>query len=85
MNEVPGFVPVVIVGAGPVSVTAATFLAQYGVDCLVLDRWANVCTRSRVRFTLTTKSAALWAGWVSPSSSRAYRVPRGACSCGTQR
>ena len=35
-------VPVVIVGAGPVGVTAATLLGQYGVDCLVLDRWDGV-------------------------------------------
>jgi 3-(3-hydroxy-phenyl)propionate hydroxylase len=47
MNEIPGFVPVVIVGAGPVGVTAATFLAQYGVDCFVLDRWANVYPQPR--------------------------------------
>lgn len=31
-------VPVVIVGAGPAGVTAATLLGQYGVECLVLDR-----------------------------------------------
>ena len=47
MNDIPGFVPVVIVGAGPVGVTTATFLAQYGVDCLVLDRWANVYPQPR--------------------------------------
>ncbi len=47
MNEVHEFVPVVIVGAGPVGVTTATILAQYGVDCLVLDRWANVYPQPR--------------------------------------
>ena len=36
------FVPVVIVGAGPTGVTAATLLAQYGVECLLLDRWEGV-------------------------------------------
>ncbi|WP_231639393.1 bifunctional 3-(3-hydroxy-phenyl)propionate/3-hydroxycinnamic acid hydroxylase MhpA [Mycobacterium sp. Marseille-P9652] len=47
MNEVHEYVPVVIVGAGPVGVTTATILAQYGVDCLVLDRWANVYPQPR--------------------------------------
>ncbi len=47
MSEVPDFVPVVIVGAGPVGVTAATVLAQYGVDCLLLDRFADVYPRPR--------------------------------------
>jgi 3-(3-hydroxy-phenyl)propionate hydroxylase len=40
-------VPAVIVGAGPTGITAATLLAQYGVDCLVLDRWANVYPQPR--------------------------------------
>ena len=40
-------VPVVIVGAGPTGVTAATLLAQYGVDCLVLDRWPDVYPQPR--------------------------------------
>ncbi|MBX7267418.1 bifunctional 3-(3-hydroxy-phenyl)propionate/3-hydroxycinnamic acid hydroxylase [Micromonospora sp. Llam7] len=35
-------VPVAIVGAGPTGLTAATLLAQYGVGCLVLERWASV-------------------------------------------
>jgi 3-(3-hydroxy-phenyl)propionate hydroxylase len=39
--------PVVIVGAGPVGVTAATLLGQYGVDCLVLDRWDGVYPQPR--------------------------------------
>jgi len=40
-------VPVVIVGAGPVGVTAATLLGQYGVACLVLDRWDGVYPQPR--------------------------------------
>jgi 2-polyprenyl-6-methoxyphenol hydroxylase-like FAD-dependent oxidoreductase len=40
-------VPVVIVGAGPTGVTAATLLAQHGVDCLVLDRWPGVYPQPR--------------------------------------
>jgi 2-polyprenyl-6-methoxyphenol hydroxylase-like FAD-dependent oxidoreductase len=39
--------PVVIVGAGPTGVTAATLLAQYGVDSLVLDRWPGVYQQPR--------------------------------------
>lgn len=40
-------VPVVIVGAGPTGMTAATLLAQYGVPCLVLDRWNDVYPQPR--------------------------------------
>ena len=47
MTGVPDFVPVVIVGAGPTGITAATKLAQYGVDCLVLDRWQDVYVQPR--------------------------------------
>ena len=36
--SVPDFVPVIIIGAGPAGITAATLLAQYGIECLVLDR-----------------------------------------------
>ncbi|MFC4022044.1 bifunctional 3-(3-hydroxy-phenyl)propionate/3-hydroxycinnamic acid hydroxylase [Micromonospora sp. GCM10011542] len=35
-------VPVVIIGAGPTGLTAATLLAQYGVECLVVERWGSV-------------------------------------------
>lgn len=38
---------VVIVGAGPTGVTAATLLAQYGIATTVLDRWADVYPQPR--------------------------------------
>lgn len=47
MTAVPDVVPVVIVGAGPTGVTAATTLARYGVDCLLIDRWPDVYTQPR--------------------------------------
>ncbi|OBK48928.1 3-(3-hydroxyphenyl)propionate hydroxylase [Mycobacterium sp. 1081908.1] len=40
-------VSVVIVGAGPTGVTAATLLAQHGVDSLILDRWPDVYPQPR--------------------------------------
>ncbi|MDX1886287.1 bifunctional 3-(3-hydroxy-phenyl)propionate/3-hydroxycinnamic acid hydroxylase [Mycolicibacterium sp. 120270] len=40
-------IPVVIVGAGPTGITAATLLAQYGVETVVLDRWADVYPQPR--------------------------------------
>jgi 3-(3-hydroxy-phenyl)propionate hydroxylase len=39
--------PVVIVGAGPTGTTAATLLAQFGVGCLLLDRWSAVYPQPR--------------------------------------
>jgi 3-(3-hydroxy-phenyl)propionate hydroxylase len=38
---------VVIVGAGPTGLTAATLLAQYGVECRVVDRWESVYPQPR--------------------------------------
>ncbi|PWU47332.1 3-(3-hydroxyphenyl)propionate hydroxylase [Micromonospora globispora] len=40
-------IPVVIVGAGPTGLTAATLLAQYGVECLILERWESVYPQPR--------------------------------------
>ena len=40
-------VPVVVIGAGPTGVTVATLLADYGISCLVLDRWESVYPQPR--------------------------------------
>jgi thioredoxin reductase len=80
----PKSVPVVIVGAGPTGVTAATLLAQYGVQCVVLERW-NTSTHSRVQYTLTTKSAASWRESVSTTNSPPFRARPWAFGCLTQR
>jgi 3-(3-hydroxy-phenyl)propionate hydroxylase len=40
-------VPVIVVGAGPTGVTAATLLADHGVPTLVLDRWESVYPQPR--------------------------------------
>lgn len=39
--------PVVIIGAGPTGLTAATLLAQQGIECLVLDRWKTIYPQPR--------------------------------------
>ena len=40
--SLPDFVPVIIIGAGPTGITAATMLGQYGISCLLLDRHETV-------------------------------------------
>jgi 3-(3-hydroxy-phenyl)propionate hydroxylase len=46
-SSVAGHVPVAIVGAGPTGITAATLLAQFGVQSLILDRWPGVYPQPR--------------------------------------
>ena len=38
----PDYVPVIVIGAGPTGMTAATMLAQQGIECLLLDRHETV-------------------------------------------
>ncbi len=45
-QDVP-HVPVIVIGAGPTGATVATLLAQYGVECLILDRWSQVYPQPR--------------------------------------
>ncbi|MEV6391107.1 bifunctional 3-(3-hydroxy-phenyl)propionate/3-hydroxycinnamic acid hydroxylase [Nocardia xishanensis] len=40
-------IPVVLVGAGPSGLTAATLLAQYGIESLILERWEGVYPQPR--------------------------------------
>ena len=40
-------IPVVIIGAGPTGLTAATLLAQHHIPCLVLDRWDSIYPQPR--------------------------------------
>lgn len=40
-------VPVLVIGAGPTGITAATLLAQYGIQCLVLDRYSSAYPQPR--------------------------------------
>jgi 3-(3-hydroxy-phenyl)propionate hydroxylase len=40
--SLPDFVPVIVIGAGPTGMTAATMLAQQGISCLLLDRHESV-------------------------------------------
>ena len=46
-DSIARHIPVAVIGAGPTGITAATLLAQYGIDTLVLDRWPNVYARPR--------------------------------------
>jgi 3-(3-hydroxy-phenyl)propionate hydroxylase len=40
--SLPEYVPVIIIGAGPTGIAAATLLGQHGISCLVLDRHETV-------------------------------------------
>ncbi len=40
-------IPVVVIGAGPTGLTAATLLAQYDIPCLVLERWDTIYPQPR--------------------------------------
>jgi 3-(3-hydroxy-phenyl)propionate hydroxylase len=40
-------IPVVIIGAGPTGLTAASLLGRHGVECVVLERWPSVYPQPR--------------------------------------
>lgn len=46
-ESLPSSVPVIIVGAGPAGVTAGTLLAQYGIQCLILERHPGIYPQPR--------------------------------------
>ncbi len=58
----PREVPVVIVGGGPVGLTAAALLARLGVKCLVLEADATWCVGSRA-ICLSRRSQEIF-GWI---------------------
>jgi 3-(3-hydroxy-phenyl)propionate hydroxylase len=58
----PREVPVVIVGGGPVGLTAAALLARHGVNCLVLEADASWCVGSRA-ICLSRRSQEIF-GWI---------------------
>ncbi len=76
-------VPVVIVGAGPTGLTAATLLGQYGVECLVLDRWDGVYPQPRA-VHLDDEIYRILARLGIASEFAAISRPTRGCGCSTE-
>src|ERR1700724_4924765 len=60
--SLPGNVPVLIAGGGPVGLSLAALLAHHGVPCLVLEADASCCEASRA-ICLSRRSQEIL-GWV---------------------
>src|SRR4051794_5793348 len=66
-------VPVLVVGAGPAGLAAATALAAHGVRALVVDRRAGVSTQPKAT-ALSLRTAELMRGWGLTEQVRAGSV-----------
>jgi hypothetical protein len=78
----PDFVPVIIIGAGPTGITAATLLAQYGIDCLMQDRHETAYPLPRAVHADDEIYRILARLAPAPSSSPTAG-PRWVCDCST--
>lgn len=58
----PDELPVIVVGAGPAGLTAATTLARYGIECLIVDRRLRPSPLPRAT-ALSLRTMELLRGW----------------------
>lgn len=74
----PGSVPVVIVGAGPVGMTLALDLSRYGIRSVLLDDDEKLCDGSRA-IVIQRNPLEIWdrLGVVRPMTEKGVRLRRG--------